>query len=134
RRLLAYSWPGNVRELSNVVERATVVCSGSSIGVADLPPEVGGPAGPGAEAEPEAAAPGAGPPSAQGAAEAPPPESYQGAMVDFERQLVAATLQRTGGDRREAARLLGVSLATLYRRIEKLGLKGTGAPGRGDRS
>jgi DNA-binding NtrC family response regulator len=98
RRLLAYPWPGNVRELSNVVERATVVCSGKLVTVADLPPEVAGRAG------------------SEGSA-------YHEAMSDFERALIASTLERVDGDRREAARILGISLATLYRRLEKLGLK-----------
>jgi DNA-binding NtrC family response regulator len=95
RRLLSYPWPGNVRELSNVVERATVVCAGRVITLGDLPPEVAGQAG------------------REGYA-------YQEAMADFERALIASTLERTGGDRREAARVLGISLATLYRRLEKL--------------
>ena len=98
RRLLTYSWPGNVRELSNVIERALVICPGASVGVVDLPPEVVG----------EAAAAGHG---------------YEEAMIDFERALLRSTLERTSGDRREAAQVLGLSLATLYRRVEKLGLK-----------
>jgi DNA-binding NtrC family response regulator len=97
-RLLGYSWPGNVRELSNVIERAVVVCAKSSVGLADLPPELAGAAS-----------------ATQG--------SYHGSMDDFERALLCATLERAGGDRREAARLLGLPLATLYRRIDKLGLK-----------
>ncbi|MBI3186206.1 MAG: sigma-54-dependent Fis family transcriptional regulator [Myxococcales bacterium] len=97
RKLLTYGWPGNVRELSNVVERSVVVCTGSTIGVADLPPEVTGTAAEDA--------------------------GYVESMADFERALLRSTLERVGGDRREAARLLGLSLATLYRRIEKLGLK-----------
>lgn len=99
RKLLSYSWPGNVRELSNVVERATVVCPGEIIGVAELPPEISG------SSAPEEAA------------------GYVDAMADYERALLRSTLERVAGDRREAARLLGLSLATLYRRIEKLGLK-----------
>jgi two-component system response regulator AtoC len=97
RRLLTYGWPGNVRELSNVVERATIVCPGKIVGVGDLPPEVAG-----------------------GVAEG---LDYQDALADFERAFIATTLERTGGDRREAARVLNISLATLYRRLEKLGLK-----------
>jgi len=107
RRLLRYTWPGNVRELSNVIERATVVCTGTMIGIADLPPELlGGDTSIIVDGDMS-------------------PEGYQDAMAGFERTLIAATLEKTGGDRREAARLLGLSLATLYRRIEKLGLKGT---------
>jgi DNA-binding NtrC family response regulator len=99
-RLLAYAWPGNVRELSNVVERAALACGGTLISLADLPPAIAG-----------AAADGGG---------------YQEAMADFERALIRSTLDRVGNDRREAARVLGLSLATLYRRLEKLGLKDSG--------
>ncbi len=96
RRLLSYRWPGNVRELSNVIERATIVSAGKLVTAADLPPELLG--------------------ASEGEGD------YHAAMADFERALIAATLERAGGDRRETARLLGMSLATLYRRIEKLGL------------
>ena len=99
RRLLAYPWPGNVRELSNVIERACLGCAGKTINVADLPPDVAG-----------AAADEGG---------------YHQAMEAFERALIRSTLERVEGDRREAARVLGLSLATLYRRLEKLGLKET---------
>lgn len=97
-RLLTYLWPGNVRELSNVIERAVVVCATQSIGLTDLPPELVGAST-----------------ASQG--------SYRGSMDDFERALLSATLERVSGDRREAARLLRVPLATLYRRLDKLGLK-----------
>jgi two-component system, NtrC family, response regulator AtoC len=100
-RLLGYTWPGNVRQLSNVIERAVVVCANSSLGLADLPAELAGAAS-----------------VTQG--------SYHGSMDGFERALLGATLERAGGDRREAARLLGLPLATLYRRIDKLGLKEAG--------
>jgi two-component system response regulator HydG len=102
RRLLAYAWPGNVRELSNVIERATLACAGTTITVADLPLEIAG-------------------------AAAGDEGGHQEAMASFERALIRSTLERTAGDRREAARILGLSLATLYRRLEKLGLKEDGA-------
>jgi DNA-binding NtrC family response regulator len=99
RRLLAYPWPGNVRELGNALERASVVSAGQDIGVAHLPPEIAGQTVAGTTG------------------------GYQEAMADFERALIRSTLEQVQGDRREAARLLGLSLATLYRRIDKLGLK-----------
>jgi DNA-binding NtrC family response regulator len=102
RKLMTYAWPGNVRELSNVIERATVISSGPLIGVTELPPEVAG-------------------------SNSVEESSYHEAMADFERALVRSTLERVNGDRREAARILGLSLATLYRRIEKLGLKDKGS-------
>jgi DNA-binding NtrC family response regulator len=97
-RLVAYAWPGNVRELSHVIERAVIVCPGNTVGLTDLPPEVAG----------RTATSGSG---------------YHDAMAEFESALIRATLERTQGDRREAARLLGLSLATLYRRLERLDLR-----------
>jgi len=105
-RLLAYDWPGNVRELSNVVERATVICAGKIITAADLPANIAGTIG--------------------------EDEGYQNAVAGFERAFIRSTLERAGGDRREAARVLGLSLATLYRRLEKLGLKDDPAEGAAD--
>ena len=102
QRLMAYPWPGNVRELSNAMERAALVCSGHMVTVADLPPEIAG-------------------------AKAEDAGGYTQSMEAFERALIRTTLERTSGDRREAAQTLGISLATLYRRIEKLGLKESGA-------
>lgn len=96
--LISYSWPGNVRELLNVVERSALVCTGNVITVGDLPSDVTG-------------------------SRSDDSGGYQQAMEAFERSLIRSTLERVGGERREAARALGVSLATLYRRIEKLGLK-----------
>lgn len=96
--LLSYSWPGNARELANVIERVALACPSGSITAADLAPEIGGRHG-----EPQA--------------------GYQQAMEAFERSLLRSTLDRAGGDRRAAALALGVPLATLYRRIEKLGVK-----------
>ncbi|HYV43236.1 MAG TPA: sigma-54 dependent transcriptional regulator [Myxococcaceae bacterium] len=104
RRLLAYGWPGNVRELSNALERAIVLSAGRDIQLEDLPPEL-------------AVAPAEGAP-------------YHQAMADFERALVRSTLEQAGGDRRAAARLLGISLATLYRRLERLDLRPS--PGQGE--
>jgi len=113
RRLGAYGWPGNVRELSNVIERAVAVCQVNVVGVGDLPVELFGRALPAGDTG-----------------------NYQSAMANFERELLESTLDRVGGDRREAARVLGVSLATLYRRLDRLGLGGSrrhdGAVARGD--
>jgi len=52
--------------------------------------------------------------------------TYHESMAGFERQLIASTLRQHHGDRRETARKLGISLATLYRRIDRLAL-GEGA-------
>jgi DNA-binding NtrC family response regulator len=105
--LLAYSWPGNVRELQNVLERALVLVEQDIIGPEHLPPEVRGAAAP---------------------APAPRSSGYDGPageflpMAEVERMHVTRALERTGGNREEAARLLGISRRTLSRMIQRWGL------------
>ena len=99
KRLLTYPWPGNVRELSNVLERAVILAGGQPIATEHLPGQLERPT---------------------------PTESALGlkdAVSEFERRHVARVLQLAGGNREEAARLLHVDRATLYRRLDKLGLK-----------
>lgn len=92
--LIGHPWPGNVRELKGVIESAAVTAKGPIIEVTDLPAELLKPA----------AVP-------------------AGAALDArEREHVRLALDRTHGNRAAAARLLGVSRATLYRRLRELGL------------
>jgi PAS domain S-box-containing protein len=93
--LLSYPWPGNVRELKSAIESALIRCQGPIIQAADLPPELGGPLTP-----------------------QPPP----GGLNPDERQRILEALQRTGGNRKAAARMLGIGRATLYRKLASLGL------------
>lgn len=91
--LLGYAWPGNVRELRNAIEFAVIRCRGHVIEADDLPPEL--------TTQPFAQSPSAG--------------------VDTdERQQLLAALDAAKGNRSVAARLLGVSRATLYRRLTEL--------------
>ena len=122
-----HDWPGNVRELENAIERACALCENSVIKVADLPPAVVGAAPSDASEEivenftntPEAISGLA--IGAHGAA--PQPTSMQplGALRDFMREqeltYVNRALAQTGGDNEKAADLLGVSVATLYRKL-----------------
>ena len=96
-KLLDYSWPGNVRELENVMERAAVLCRGTSIGLTDLPPGV-------AEAQLEA------PTSIEFAIGTP--------LEEVEQRLIKETLHHAGGDKPLAAQLLGISTRTIYRKLE----------------
>ncbi|MCY1017965.1 sigma-54 interaction domain-containing protein [Pyxidicoccus sp. MSG2] len=101
RRLLeGHAWPGNVRELRNVMEYAYVIGEGPVVRESDLPPEF---------SEPRAGAPMS-------------PVSTE-ASLDPER--VREALARAGGNRSEAARLLGISRVTLWRRLRDLGEGGT---------
>ncbi|AEI63481.1 sigma-54 interaction domain-containing protein [Corallococcus macrosporus] len=97
RRLLEeHPWPGNVRELRNAMEYAYVIGEGPVVHEADLPPEF---------SEPRPAA-----------SEAPP--ARDGSL---EPERVRAALAQAGGNRSEAARRLGVSRVTLWRRLRDLG-------------
>ncbi len=97
--LMEYHYPGNVRELENAIEHAFVVCAGHTIEVDDLPRHL---AGNGAQAFPPAAA-------------SSPLEMAQASVI---RQ----TLERHGGNRSAAAKELGLSPTTFWRRMQRLGL------------
>jgi len=100
--LSAHAWPGNVRELRNYVERALVLCRGDRISVDDLP-TLGDP-------EKRKLTIPLGTP-----------------MEEVEKQFLLATLEVCHGNKARAARMLSMSLRTLYRRLESLGI---GAEGR----
>ncbi len=124
RALEAWSWPGNVRELENVVERAVIMEDGGVISLGSLPDLL-------AESRPGAG--GAGAAAAGGAGAAPPPPPPPAArgparveeilpLDDEERRLVLRALDATRGNVQEAATRLGISRATIYRKLERWGL------------
>jgi NtrC-family two-component system response regulator AlgB len=94
RALTAYPWKGNVRELENVIERAVILAKGGPVAMHHLPEEFQLLAGP-----------------------APHPL----ALEEIERQHIARVL-RIAGDLDEAATMLGIDPATLYRKRKKFGL------------
>jgi two-component system, NtrC family, response regulator HydG len=96
-----YPWPGNVRELANVIERAMVVCKGSLILPENLPPHL-------FEVRPVVA-----PDS---------PEMPDLSLQAAEREQILRALQASGGKRVEAARRLGLSRRTLYRKLSRYGI------------
>jgi len=98
--LLAYEWPGNIRELRNVVERAVILASGERIEPSDLPAEL--------QSAPLQNAP------------ARPLSAFS--LEAAECLHIQKVLLHTGGNKTEAARLLGIGLTTLYRKIESCGL------------
>jgi DNA-binding NtrC family response regulator len=100
-RLVQYPWPGNVRELENAVERAVVVASAEQIDLTMLPEEI-------QEWSPVPR------PSAR------PLEEYT--LEEMERYLLEKTLERTGGNKSEAARLLNVHRRSIYNRLRKYGM------------
>ena len=99
--LSRYPWPGNVRELANVLERAMVVCKGSVLLPENLPPHL-------FETHVQRTADG----------QRLPELSLEAA----EREQILRALQAAGGKRVEAARLLGLSRRTLYRKLDRYGI------------
>jgi len=106
-KLEGYSWPGNVRELENALERALILAGADEVGpgllalTSPLARDAGGLAG-------QAAA-----------------LLVDGFNLDgFERELLHAALERTGGNKSAAARLLGITRRRLYSRLESLGEPG----------
>ena len=98
RRMAAYSWPGNVRELKNLIQRAYIL-SDETIEMDALPTSV-----------PLA--------SSSGADSATPDGIKVGmSLADIERFFILATLEQYGGDKRKAAEVLGISLKTMYNRL-----------------
>jgi len=95
-RIEAYPWPGNVRELKNELQRAFIM----SEEVIELDGLTLGP-------NPASALP--------SGVQQPP--GVGGSLDDAERQLIFATLERCGGDKKRAAEILGISLKTLYNRL-----------------
>ncbi len=130
KALEKYHWPGNVRELENVIQRAVVVAKGDVILPGDLPPEIASPALPAAAAQtgPSLSAPGQ---SAPGELASVAGMMFRWARRDpklkvipaVERELIIHALQETKGNQVHAARLLGITRATLRKRIDKYHIK-----------
>jgi transcriptional regulator with GAF, ATPase, and Fis domain len=107
--LKRYHWPGNIRELENVIERAVVLSEQESITIQDLPPEIlNGGARPVSvlEAKPLRRTRGV------------PGGSGPGSQLSEREQFVFA-LQQTGGNKAEAARLLGMPRSTFFSKLKK---------------
>ena len=119
QRLMGHTWPGNVRELENCIERMVVTSTKRILDVDDLPPETFPPVPGGAT--PATEGPGAVPADGTGAPGAK--ASLAGlSLREIEERAIRETLDATGGNRTEAARILGLGLATLHRRIEEYGI------------
>ena len=112
--LLAYPFPGNVRELENVIERAVALTRQEVI-------------------EPEALPPNVLQPRETPAASRIPADGLDldATVNDFERGLIREALRRTGGVKKRAAQLLGISFRSFRYRLEKLGLDDGPGPGAG---
>lgn len=96
-----YRWPGNVRQLRNIIERALIVTRGPMITVADLPPDMKRVGGSSSSFELRLGM----------------------SLDDVERDLIIRTIDFTGGNKSKAAEILGISLKTLYNRLDRYHLK-----------
>src|SRR4030043_1520990 len=93
-----YAWPGNIRELQNVVERAVALCEGNMVELADLPDEI----------------------RRHSPADDKIIIPVGSSLEEIEHLAIIQTLKKTGGDKELTARLLGLGLATLYRRLKEM--------------
>ena len=97
--LLNYPWPGNIRELRNVIERAVVLAGSAMIGVAEIPEKLKlAPAG-------------------------KHMQTLKTRLEYYEEKVIKDALQAYSWNKEEVARELDVDLATLYRKIKKLGIE-----------
>jgi len=130
RVLKAYHWPGNVRELQNAMERACALCNNGAIAVTDLPDRVW------QTTEHKD-------PAACGETQTPAPSGHHAAPTDLavetdeagefhpiplkdfihrqEVVYIERTIESVGGDKDKAAEVLGISMATLYRKLSPVG-------------
>jgi len=100
-KLASYAWPGNVRELENAIERAVVLTRSSVIDEEALPREIR-----------DAAIGGA-------ATTSPLTFAVGTPLAEIEMRVIHETLRHTRGDKRLAAKLLGIATRTIYRRLEE---------------
>jgi two-component system response regulator AtoC len=93
----AYDFPGNVRELANVIERAVVLTEGERVGTRELPEAV------------------------RTAAAASTRRARRPTLAELEADYIRETLEAVGGNKSEAARILGISRKNLYERLAREG-------------
>ncbi len=105
--LLQYDWPGNVRELENCIERAVALGDGKLVDLGDLPPTI--------------------------ASASPSSEATIGTMAgavsstdleDIERATIERVFEQVKGDKALAGKMLGISRATLYRKLKRYNIGG----------
>ena len=93
--LMGYHWPGNVRQLENIIERAFALGTGDTIRAIDLPPEL------------------------HTSSNALNLSESNLNLVENEKILITRALRQAGGNKAEAAKLLGINITTVYRKMEK---------------
>lgn len=106
--LMRHNWPGNVRELIHTIEQSVALCTGDAVGLDDLPRSI------------------------RGDLEPPGPDMTEEipSLREVHRRHILWVLEKAGGNRAQAARLLGTSERTFYRLVKRYG-GASSKPGRG---
>ncbi len=99
--LMQYAWPGNIRELENTIERSVILCLGEQITPQDLPPQLL---------------------SEKIQVQHPEIIDATPTLSTIEREVIRSTLEKTGNNKSQTARLLGVARQTLLNKIKEYGL------------
>ena len=99
QKLEAYNWPGNIRELKNIIERAVILCDGNELDASLLPYEF----------------------ETTGVKSGNPVSAFD--LSSVEKLHIQRVINHTHGNRAEAARLLNIGIATLYRKLKEYGLE-----------
>jgi two-component system, NtrC family, response regulator HydG len=102
QRMTAYPWPGNVRELQHAIEHAFVTVTGDSINLLDLPPQIYDPRPHRGRLHPELSLT---------------------AENQIERRRIEEALQQSGGNRTDAAKILGISRVSLWKKMRGYGIR-----------
>jgi transcriptional regulator with GAF, ATPase, and Fis domain len=110
RLLSDYSWPGNIRELENLVERVAILSDGESINAGQLPDFVRGSGRTAIIEREDFVLPMLG-------------VNFNALVDNYENKLIATALAQTGGNKKAAAKLLGLNRTTLVEKIKKKGLE-----------
>ena len=98
KSFLSYDWPGNVRELENCIARAVALGDHRTIDAVDLPPTIRG--------------------SAPASSDATDSLNSTTALAELERMTILRVFEQAGGDKKLAGKMLGISRATLYRKLK----------------
>jgi DNA-binding NtrC family response regulator len=109
--MMAYDWPGNVRELENCLERAVALGDQRVIEACDLPPAIAG-----AEVQPESQI------KSDFFSATSDPRATD--LEDIERATIQRVFSQVKGDKALAGRMLGISRATLYRKLKRYNIGG----------
>ena len=99
--LMQYDWPGNVRQLLNVIQNMVVIAEGDRVEMRHLPPEI----------------------RETGAGDDHVIDTGNLSLDQLEKQAIRNALRVSGGNREQAAKMLGIGERTLYRKLKEYGLK-----------